>query len=129
MDNRSDKRNDQSQRVSHHPHYHHDHHVISTTVNENSSIHSFQVAPAELEAILISSSNISDVAVTSIYNAATATELPRAYIVPANSQLRSLCTTSNHTKEDVQRFAELGQHVKEFVEKRTVHYKWYVVIP
>jgi len=26
----------------------------------------------------------------------------------------------------VQRFANLGQHVKEFVEKRTVHYKWYV---
>jgi len=46
--------------------------------------------------------------------------------VPADPALRSQCTTSNHTKEDVQKFAKLGQHVKEFVEKRTVHYKWYV---
>lgn len=41
----------------------------------------FQVAPAELEAILCSSQDIADVAVIGIYNNKEATEWPRAFIV------------------------------------------------
>jgi acyl-CoA synthetase (AMP-forming)/AMP-acid ligase II len=43
----------------------------------------FQVAPAELEGLLVSHPKVNDVAVLGIYDAAQATEIPRAYIVPA----------------------------------------------
>lgn len=42
----------------------------------------FQVAPAELEGLLISHPKINDVAVVGVYNKEQATEVPRAYIVP-----------------------------------------------
>jgi acyl-CoA synthetase (AMP-forming)/AMP-acid ligase II len=40
----------------------------------------FQVAPAELEALLLTDKNIADCAVIGIYDPSQATELPRAYI-------------------------------------------------
>ena len=43
----------------------------------------FQVPPAELEGILLSSPKINDVAVLGLYDKEQATELPRAYVVPA----------------------------------------------
>jgi 4-coumarate--CoA ligase len=43
----------------------------------------FQVAPAELEGLLISHPKVNDVAVLGIYDAAQATEIPRAYVVLA----------------------------------------------
>ncbi|CAG8587619.1 13669_t:CDS:10, partial [Acaulospora colombiana] len=42
----------------------------------------FQVAPAELEALLLTHSSVADAAVISIYSEKDATELPVAYIVP-----------------------------------------------
>ncbi|KAJ8658373.1 hypothetical protein O0I10_006058 [Lichtheimia ornata] len=41
----------------------------------------FQVAPAELEALLIKHNDVADSCVVGVYEAAQATELPRAYIV------------------------------------------------
>ncbi|KAL8811330.1 MAG: hypothetical protein Q9200_001887 [Gallowayella weberi] len=43
----------------------------------------FQVAPAELEGLLASHPKVNDVAVLGIYNKDQATEVPRAFIVPA----------------------------------------------
>ena len=42
----------------------------------------FQVAPAELEALLMSLPEVADCCVIGIYDNSQATELPRAYIVP-----------------------------------------------
>lgn len=44
----------------------------------------FQVPPAELEALLLSHDKVADVAVIGVWSKAQATELPRAYIVPAD---------------------------------------------
>ncbi|KAG7449634.1 AMP binding protein [Guyanagaster necrorhizus] len=46
----------------------------------------FQVPPAELESVLLSHPDIADVAVVGVYDAEEATELPRAYVVPAKPQ-------------------------------------------
>lgn len=43
----------------------------------------FQVPPAELEGLLVSHPSIEDVAVLGIYDKGQATEVPRAYVVPA----------------------------------------------
>ena len=48
----------------------------------------FQVAPAELEGLLSTHPKISDVAIIGLYDAAQATEIPRAYIVPAQGVVR-----------------------------------------
>ncbi|TFY82241.1 hypothetical protein EWM64_g1771, partial [Hericium alpestre] len=46
----------------------------------------FQVPPAELEALLITHPKIVDVAVIGVEDPLQATELPRAYVVPASPQ-------------------------------------------
>lgn len=43
----------------------------------------FQVAPADLEAFLVTHPKVSDVGVVGVMDEAQATELPRAYVVPA----------------------------------------------
>ncbi|OAL56032.1 acetyl-CoA synthetase-like protein [Pyrenochaeta sp. DS3sAY3a] len=44
----------------------------------------FQVAPAELEDVLLGHPKVNDVAVIGVYDKEAASELPRAYIVPAS---------------------------------------------
>jgi 4-coumarate--CoA ligase len=56
----------------------------------------FQVPPAELEGILIDHPKISDVAVLGIYNNEQATEVPRAYVVPAGG-----IEASEQTENDI----------------------------
>ncbi|MCJ1247023.1 hypothetical protein MMC30_004234 [Trapelia coarctata] len=56
---------------------------ITDRVKELIKYKGFQVPPAELEGILLSHPKIDDVAVVGIYDEAQATEVPRAYIVPA----------------------------------------------
>lgn len=56
---------------------------ITDRVKELIKYKGFQVPPAELEGLLLSHPKINDVAVVGIYSEDQATEVPRAYIVPA----------------------------------------------
>ena len=56
---------------------------ITDRVKELIKYKGFQVAPAELEGLLASHPKIDDVAVVGVYDKEQATEVPRAYIVPA----------------------------------------------
>ena len=56
---------------------------ITDRVKELIKYKGFQVPPAELEGLLLSHPMVNDVAVIGIYNKDQATEVPRAYIVPA----------------------------------------------
>ncbi|KAJ4344739.1 uncharacterized protein N0V89_012483 [Didymosphaeria variabile] len=55
---------------------------ITDRIKELIKYKGFQVAPAELEGILLSHPSINDVAVIGVYEKEEATELPRAYVVP-----------------------------------------------
>ena len=57
---------------------------ITDRVKELIKYKGFQVAPAQLEGLLITHPNVTDVAVIGVYSANDATELPRAYIVLTN---------------------------------------------
>ena len=57
----------------------------------------FQVPPAELEGLLISHPKVNDVAVVGVYNKEQATEVPRAYIVPAPGVEASKATADDIT--------------------------------
>ncbi|KAF7557884.1 hypothetical protein G7Z17_g250 [Cylindrodendrum hubeiense] len=54
---------------------------ITDRIKELIKYKGFQVAPAELEGLLLSHQDIDDVAVIGIYDKSRATEVPRAYIV------------------------------------------------
>jgi len=56
---------------------------ITDRVKELIKYKGFQVPPAELEGLLLSHPKINDVAVVGVYGEDQATEVPRAYIVPA----------------------------------------------
>jgi 4-coumarate--CoA ligase len=56
---------------------------ITDRLKELIKYKSFQVAPAELEGVLVCHPKIDDVAVMGVYDANQATELPRAYVVAA----------------------------------------------
>ena len=61
---------------------------ITDRVKELIKYKGYQVAPAELEGLLASHPKVNDVAVIGLYDASQATEIPRAYIVPAQGVLR-----------------------------------------
>lgn len=56
---------------------------ITDRIKELIKYKGFQVPPAELEGLLLGHEDIDDVAVLGIYNKEQATEVPRAYVVPA----------------------------------------------
>ena len=62
---------------------------ITDRVKELIKYKGFQVAPAQLEGLLLSHPAIDDVAVVGVYAAEQATELPRAYVVLAKGVERS----------------------------------------
>ena len=62
---------------------------ITDRVKELIKYKGFQVAPAELEGVLSGHLKVNDVAVLGLYDATQATEIPRAYIVPAPGVQRS----------------------------------------
>ena len=68
----------------------------------------FQVAPAELEGKLANHPKIDDVAVTAYYSEDDATEVPRAYIVPAPGHKPS---------------KELGDEIVKYVADNMAHHK------
>ena len=60
--------------------------TIVDRVKELIKYKGFQVAPAELEALIVTHPQVSDVAVIGVPDAA-AGELPKAYVVPAGEEL------------------------------------------
>lgn len=74
----------------------------------------FQVAPAELESLLLGHYAVADVCVVGIYDEAMATELPRAFIVRAQDITG---------KQQVDGDDELGREIAAWMEKRVAPYK------
>ncbi|KAK0239832.1 AMP binding protein [Armillaria nabsnona] len=74
----------------------------------------FQVPPAELESVLLSHPGVADVAVIGIEDAAEATELPRAYVVPTHPE---------KVKTDAQK-AEFGSQIAEWMKSKVAKHKF-----
>jgi acyl-CoA synthetase (AMP-forming)/AMP-acid ligase II len=89
---------------------------ITDRLKELIKVRAFQVAPAELEAVLCSSPAVADAGVVGVYDKSEATEYPRAYVVPRKGR-------NNMTPAELE---ALGRELKELVEKRTTKYKWLV---
>jgi acyl-CoA synthetase (AMP-forming)/AMP-acid ligase II len=85
---------------------------ITDRLKELIKVRAFQVAPAELEAVLCSSEMVADAGVVGIYDDSDATEYPRAYVV-ARKQ--------GSTPEELR---ALAGDLKTLVEQRTTRYKW-----
>ncbi|KAL2269310.1 hypothetical protein VTJ83DRAFT_1494, partial [Remersonia thermophila] len=89
---------------------------ITDRLKELIKVRAFQVAPAELEAVLCSSEAVADAGVVGVYDAGEATEYPRAFVVPRAGM-------ATMTPAQLQ---ALAKELKELVEKRTTRYKWLV---
>ncbi|GAA5909877.1 acyl--CoA ligase [Sporobolomyces salmoneus] len=73
-----------------------------------------QVAPADLEASLLTSPLVEDVAVTGVYAEEEVTEFPRAFIVPVDKN----CLRPGRQSD------QLAQQLRKFIEGKHAHYKW-----
>ncbi|KAG6841958.1 hypothetical protein C0991_004446 [Blastosporella zonata] len=73
----------------------------------------FQVPPAELEGLLLSHPDVADSAVIGVYSESQATELPRAYVVPAHPEKLK-------TKKDEIAFQE---NVRKWTQERVARHK------
>ncbi|GAB1312493.1 hypothetical protein MFIFM68171_02703 [Madurella fahalii] len=87
---------------------------ITDRLKELIKVRAYQVAPAELEAVLCSSEAVADAGVIGIYDKSEATEWPRAFVVPRRGR-------QNMSRADLE---SLAGELKALVEKRTVKYKW-----
>ncbi|KAF8512165.1 hypothetical protein BU17DRAFT_96567 [Hysterangium stoloniferum] len=84
----------------------------------------FQVSPSELEALIGGLSQVRDVAVSSRYAEAQATELPMAYVTPRSVSALNTLTNLNSTGREVPaELIALAEEVKAVVEKNLIHYK------
>ena len=81
---------------------------ITDRVKELIKYNGFQVAPAQLEGLLLAHPAVNDVAVIGVYSRERATELPRAYVVPATGYTDG---------------PELGKEISEWVAKKIAPYK------
>ncbi|KAG2217241.1 hypothetical protein INT45_012189 [Circinella minor] len=68
----------------------------------------FQVAPAELERVLLGHERVADCAVVGVYESSQATELPRAYVV-----------LQSHAKSD----PATAKDISDYVAKNVINYK------
>ncbi|PKS04927.1 hypothetical protein jhhlp_008293 [Lomentospora prolificans] len=84
---------------------------ITDRLKELIKVRAFQVAPAELEAILCSSEDVADAGVVGIYDNNEATEWPRAFVVPRK-------------QAGEKELEDLAQKLAKLVEARTAKYKW-----
>jgi acyl-coenzyme A synthetase/AMP-(fatty) acid ligase len=89
---------------------------ITDRLKELIKVRAYQVAPAELEAVLCSSEAVADAGVIGVYDKSEATEWPRAFVVPRAGR-------ENMSQADLQK---LAVQLKELVEKRTAKYKWLI---
>ncbi|KAK1758074.1 acetyl-CoA synthetase-like protein [Echria macrotheca] len=87
---------------------------ITDRLKELIKVRAYQVAPAELEAVLCSADAVADAGVVGVYDESEATEYPRAFVVPRQR---------GASREELEK---LAMELKELVEKRTTKYKWLV---
>ncbi|EAA35843.3 hypothetical protein NCU02485 [Neurospora crassa OR74A] len=87
---------------------------ITDRLKELIKVRAYQVAPAELEAVLCSSPSVADAGVVGVYDESEATEWPRAYVVPHKPE-----ALENKTELE-----KLAHELRVLVEKRTTKYKW-----
>ncbi|EOO03817.1 putative acetyl- synthetase-like protein [Phaeoacremonium minimum UCRPA7] len=92
------------------------HLFITDRLKELIKVRAFQVAPAELEAVLCSSESVADAGVVGIYDESEATEWPRAFVVAAGAD-----STTSKSREELE---TLAQELRTHVEARTAKYKW-----
>lgn len=85
---------------------------ITDRLKELIKVRAYQVAPAELEAVLCSSDLVADAGVVGVYDASEATEWPRAYVV------------AQHQGATGQELEKLAHELRVLVEKRAARYKW-----
>lgn len=85
---------------------------ITDRLKELIKVRGFQVAPAELEAILCSSDLVADAGVIGIYDQSEATERPKAYVVAQQQGLT------------VNELDALAITLRTLVEQRAARYKW-----
>lgn len=90
---------------------------ITDRLKELIKVRAYQVAPAELEAVLCSSDRVADAGVIGIYDESEATEWPRAFVVPRRAGLVE-------GGGDRAALEELAAGLKALVEERTAKYKW-----
>ncbi|KUI69974.1 4-coumarate--CoA ligase [Cytospora mali] len=89
---------------------------ITDRLKELIKVRAYQVAPAELEAVLDSSAAVADAGVIGIHDESEATEWPRAFVVPQNVELVK--------SRDRKGLEKLAAELKTLVEERTAKYKW-----
>ncbi|KAH8170100.1 AMP-binding enzyme domain-containing protein [Sarocladium implicatum] len=87
---------------------------ITDRIKDLIKVRGYQVAPAELEALLCGSNDVADAGVVAIYDQSEATERPRAFVVPAGG-------TAGKSEKVLH---EIAQKVKKLVEQHTARYKW-----
>lgn len=92
---------------------------ITDRLKELIKVRAYQVAPAELEAVLCSSEAVADAGVIGVYDSSQATEWPRAYVVPRDPEL----VKNGGDRVGLQK---LAAELRALVEKRTARYKWLV---
>ncbi|KAK0655052.1 hypothetical protein B0T16DRAFT_440419 [Cercophora newfieldiana] len=89
---------------------------ITDRLKELIKVRAYQVAPAELEAVLCSSEAVADAGVIGVYDESEATEWPRAFVVPRDTA----------KLKDSEALEVLGQELRGYMEERTAKYKWLV---
>ncbi|KAM5341898.1 hypothetical protein ACJ41O_014929 [Fusarium nematophilum] len=87
---------------------------ITDRIKELIKVRAYQVAPAELEALLCGSDAVADAGVVGVHDNSEATEWPRAYVVAADQS------------KDEAELRTLAQELKSMVESHTARYKWLV---
>ncbi|KAF4951547.1 hypothetical protein FSARC_12878 [Fusarium sarcochroum] len=87
---------------------------ITDRIKEMIKVRAYQVAPAELEALLCSSDAVADAGVVGVHDKDEATEWPRAYVVAADQ---------DKSESDLK---TLAQELKSLIESHTARYKWLV---
>ncbi|PSR84061.1 hypothetical protein BD289DRAFT_461070 [Coniella lustricola] len=95
---------------------------ITDRLKELIKVRAYQVAPAELEAVLCSSELVADAGVVGVFDHGAQTEWPRAYVVPQESALLSLPREQQEQRKTG--LDKLAQEIKSLVEKKTARYKW-----
>lgn len=92
---------------------------ITDRVKELIKYKGFQVAPAELEGILVTHPDIEDVAVIGVYDESQASELPRAFVVLRTGQ--GVDNNDNQHKNDDVSTKE--EEIKSWLNARVASYK------